>query len=61
MPVIPAFERLKQENCKFKAKLGYVVRPCVKAKQKTQNHQQQPQSQDGREVVHFKRWLEQEA
>jgi hypothetical protein len=30
--VIPALERLKQDNGEFKASLGYLVRPGVKEK-----------------------------
>jgi hypothetical protein len=29
-PVIPAFRNLRQEDCKFKASLGYIERPCLK-------------------------------
>lgn len=29
MPVIPAFSRLRQEEPKFKASLGYIGRPCL--------------------------------
>jgi hypothetical protein len=29
MPVISALKRLKQKDLKFKASLGYVVRPCL--------------------------------
>jgi hypothetical protein len=27
MPVIPAFRRLKEEDCKFQVSLGYIARP----------------------------------
>jgi hypothetical protein len=32
-PVIPALRRPRQENCKFKASLRYIVRPCHETKQ----------------------------
>jgi hypothetical protein len=31
-PVIPAFERLTQEDLAFKARLGYIEKPCLKKK-----------------------------
>jgi hypothetical protein len=34
MPIIPDFRRLGQENLEFKASLGYIVRPCLKRKQR---------------------------
>jgi hypothetical protein len=39
MPIIPAAQRrLSQEDCKFKAILGYMARPCLKnPKQGKQN------------------------
>jgi hypothetical protein len=30
MPVIMALVKLRQENCKFEANLGYIVRPYLK-------------------------------
>jgi hypothetical protein len=32
MPIIPALRRLRQEDCKFKASLGYGGRLCLKNK-----------------------------
>jgi hypothetical protein len=34
VPIILAFGRLKQENGKFEASLDYIVRPCLRNKQK---------------------------
>jgi hypothetical protein len=34
--VIPALQRLMQEDHKFQASLGYIVRPCLKKKKKPQ-------------------------
>jgi hypothetical protein len=33
-PIIPALGRLKQENHKFEASLGYIVRPMLRKKKK---------------------------
>jgi hypothetical protein len=34
MPIITALVRLRQENYKFEASLGYIVRPCLKTNEK---------------------------
>jgi hypothetical protein len=41
MPIIPELKRLKQGELKFKTKLSYRVRPCLKTKQKTKAQQKQ--------------------
>jgi hypothetical protein len=37
MPVIPALERLRQEDLKFEASLGYTVK-CLKKRKKKKPH-----------------------
>jgi hypothetical protein len=34
MLVVLAFERLREENCKLKGRLCYIVRPCLKKETK---------------------------
>jgi hypothetical protein len=34
IPVIPALEKQRQEDQKFETSLGYIVRSCLKTKQK---------------------------
>jgi hypothetical protein len=34
IPVIPALRKLRQDDCKFKASLGYITTPCLKKKKK---------------------------
>jgi hypothetical protein len=40
MPIIPAFRRLREEDCKFKASLDYIGRHGSKTKAKIKNKQQ---------------------
>jgi hypothetical protein len=40
-PLIPVFERLRQEDCKFQARLGYIVRIHLKKKKKSHMHTQE--------------------
>lgn len=34
MPIVLALRELRQENCKFEANLGCMVKPCHKTKKK---------------------------
>jgi hypothetical protein len=45
IPVIPAFGRLREENHKFKATLGYIVRPC----QREREREREKKERGGRE------------
>jgi hypothetical protein len=38
--MIAYFRKLRQEDCEFKASLGYMVRPCLKKKKVHINGQQ---------------------
>jgi hypothetical protein len=31
-PIIPALRKVRQEDCEFKASLGYTAKPCFKKK-----------------------------
>jgi hypothetical protein len=33
--ILQVLWRLKQEDCEFKARLGYLIRPCLKKKKKS--------------------------
>jgi hypothetical protein len=37
IPIIPALRRLRQEDLKFKARLGYIVRPSLQKAKQTGN------------------------
>jgi hypothetical protein len=45
--VISALERLKQEDCGFKPRLGYIVRPCLKTlKSKTERERKRKKERE---------------
>jgi hypothetical protein len=42
MPIIPVLGRLRQENYKFKASLGYLARLCFKTSKQQQPSKNNP-------------------
>jgi hypothetical protein len=34
MPLIPAVRKLRKENQMFEVRMGYIVKPCLKTKEK---------------------------